>query len=45
MWGIAWTWKPFEWRLGFCEAYDEVEDRVVGRWLCLGPLAITYDYE
>jgi hypothetical protein len=44
MWGWAYSWSPKHWRLG---VHDAVEDdgRVVGVWLCLGPIALCYDYE
>lgn len=43
MWGIAFSIRPTEWRLGACEADDD--GRIVGRWYCFGPIALTYDYE
>lgn len=47
MWGIAFSLKPTEWRLGACDAIDDSFDppRIVGRWYCFGPVAVTYDYE
>lgn len=47
MWGIAFCLNPRHWRLGWHDAKDEQMGReiVVGRWFCLGPVAITYDYE
>ena len=45
MYGIAFCWKPWEWRLGKCDAYDDELGRVIGVWFCLGPIAFTYDYE
>lgn len=44
MWGIAISFDPRQWRLGKCDAVDG-DDRIVGVWWCLGPLAICYDYE
>lgn len=47
--GLAFSWSPREWRWGWCDAIDDqiVPGRhvVVGRWLCFGPVAITFDYE
>jgi hypothetical protein len=47
MWGFAFSLNPLSWRLGACDAVDDAYSppRVVGRWYCLGPIAVTYDYE
>lgn len=45
MWGIAFSSNPRTWRLGKCDAYDDVLGRVVGVWWCFGPVALCYDYE
>lgn len=45
MWGIAFSLNPLAWRLGPCDAWDEDLQRVIGVWYCLGPIAVTYDYE
>ena len=48
MFGVAWSWNWREWRLGVADAIDEDangREIVIGRWLCLGPLALTYEYE
>ena len=50
--GIAISLDPRAWRFGFTDAVDDehpeaAPDRpvCVGRWLCLGPIAICWDYE
>lgn len=50
MWGIAFSWNPKNWRLGWSDALDyphpqALDPIVVGRWFFIGPVAITYDYE
>ena len=49
--GYAISWSPRAWRFGFADAVDDQHPSapgklvVVGRWLCLGPLALCWDYE
>ena len=50
--GIAFSLSVRDWRLGFSDAIDDQHPNaapgrpvVVGRWLCLGPVAICWDYE
>lgn len=42
--GIAFSLDPREWRFGWNDAVEE-DGRIVGRWLCLGPVALCWDYE
>ena len=44
MWGIAFSMQPREWRLGACDAVED-DGRIVGRWYCFGPVALTYDFD
>lgn len=43
-WGIAWSWNPSNWRLGWQDAYDE-NGRHVGDWLFFGPAAICFGWD
>ena len=49
MWGLAWSFNPVHWRLGWFDAMDTDPttgiDYCVGRWFFIGPIAITYEYE
>lgn len=44
---IAWTLNPFRWRVGRYETYDihPLTGREIVRntWICLGPIAISFD--
>lgn len=44
MWGIAFSIRPSEWRFGACDAIED-DGRIVGRWYCFGPVAITRDFD
>lgn len=43
--GFAVSLNPFEWRWGWCDAYDDRSGLVVGVWRCFGPIAICYDFD
>jgi hypothetical protein len=48
MWGIAFSFNPVNWRLGWSDAMDydaSGREIIVGKWFFLGPVALTYDYE
>lgn len=44
MWGVAFSFSPSGWRIGRCDAIED-DGQVIGVWYCLGPIAITCDYE
>lgn len=43
-WGIAWSWRPSLWRLGWKDALDD-NGRKVGDWFFLGPVALMLGWD
>lgn len=41
---FAFSFDPRTLRLGRSDALDD-DGRCVGRWLCLGPIALCWDYD
>lgn len=42
--GIAFSWNPVNWRLGWKDALDD-DGRKVGEWLFFGPVALIWGWD
>lgn len=49
VYGIAFSWNPRNWRLGWSDAVDvdpnTGREVVIGQWFFVGPVALTMEYE
>ena len=43
-WGVAYSWRPENWCLGWKDALDD-NGRKVGDWLFFGPVAIIFGWD
>lgn len=42
--GIAWSWSPRNWRLGWYDALTD-DGRKIGDWLFFGPVALCWEWD